>query len=434
MQVTILLPAPQQASALRPWIDMAGASIRGERLRSSARTLVRLLRPGAAGSDRVRALLPQVWEDVFALALQQNLAPLLQRALQTNDALAELPEHLRTRLEQQRRATALDNLRNYGGFRRIARALHARGIPFIALKGLHLSELVYRDISLRPMSDLDILVPQSQVEPAIAALSALDFELNGGVSSGYDIALTDRSLDILVEVHWALAQPGEPSTPAVEDIWRLAVPSMLADVDALVMPPEFLLLHVCVHLAYHNLFTVDLRALCDIAEVARAHPDLDWAAVVDHARRRGCARGVAAALRLARDHLGAAVPEEVLAALGADTLAPELLAAALEQLGTFSGLPYELQFAPNLAALKSPIGWRGKLAKLWNRIFVPRAELALIYGVPERSAWIKLYYVLRLRDLVRRYASSAWEMNDFGADLAAAAARKVRLERWISGD
>ena len=40
-----------------------------------------------------------------------------------------------------------------------------------------------------------------------------------------------------------------------------------------------------------------------------------------------------AALRLARDHLGAAVPAEVLAALGADTLGPAMLAEALEHEG-----------------------------------------------------------------------------------------------------
>ncbi len=420
---------------MRPWIAMSGASIRDKRLSAAARTLIDLLQPagGSAAAERLRAMPMQAWEDAYALALQHNVASLLQRALEEGGVFAELPAPLRARFAAQRRATALDNLRNYGEFRRIAHALRERGIPLIALKGLHLSELVYRDISLRPMSDLDILVPRAQVEPALATLLSMEFELNGGIPSGYDTVLVHRRLDILVEVHWSLGQAGEAYTPPIEDIWRCAVPARLGDADALVMAPEFLLLHVCAHLAYHHLFAFDLRALCDIAQIIRAYPALDWDTVADQGRRHGWERGVAAALQLARDQLGAAVPAQVLAALGGDALDPGLLADALAQLGTFSGIPHELQFSPKLMALKSPIGRMARLGILWSRIFVPRAELALIYNVPQHSARLNFYYVLRLRDLLRRYASSVGELNACGADLAASSARNARLARWING-
>lgn len=410
-------------------------SNRYERLRSSACTLLELLRPasGPGAATRVRDLSPQAWNELFALARQHNVAPLLQRALRASGALGELPNDIRRRLEEERRATALDNLRNYGQFQRIARALRERGVPVIALKGLHLAELVYRDISLRPMSDLDLLVPHSQLESAVAALLALEFDLNRGLSSGYDVGLSHRRLGILVEVHWTLAQPAEPYTPPIEDIWRSAEPARLGDADAQVMSPEFLLLHVCAHLAYHHLFSFDLRSLCDIAEIVHAYPALDWAAVVDRGRRHGWGRGVAAALRLARDHLGADVPAESLAAIGGDALDPELLADALEQLGTFSEIPHVLQFSPNLMALKSPIGWRAKIATLWNRIFVPRADLARLYGVPEHSARIDLYYAIRLRDLVRSYVGSVRGLHLSGPQLAATTARHARLAKWING-
>ena len=410
------------------------ASNRNEHLSPGTRALLGFLQPaaGAAAAARVGELSPQVWDEMLGIALRHKIAPLLHRALQSGGALVGLPDHMRARLEEERRATALDNLRNYGQFRRVALVLREQGIPVIALKGLHLAELVYRDISLRPMSDLDILVPHSQINHAVATLLTLDFELNSGLSSGYDVGLTHRRLGILVEVHWTLAQPTEPYTPPIEDIWRLAAPARLADADAHVMSPEFLLLHVCSHLAYHHLFAFDLRALCDIAEIVHAYPALDWAAVVDQGRRHGWGRGVAATLRLARDHLGAAVPAEVLATIGGDMLDPELLADALEQLETFTGIPYELRFSPNLMALKSLIGWRAKIATLWKRIFVPRAELGLIYGVPEHSARINLYYAVRLRDLVRRYAASVRELNISGPQLAATTARSARLARWIN--
>lgn len=416
-------------------MDMPQASRRNERLGVSVRTLLELLRFSGepAAATRVRDLPPQVWDETISLALRHGVGPLLQRALQLSGALTQVPGHVRTRLEEERRATALDNLRNYGEFRRVARALRERGIPVIALKGLQLAELVYRDISLRPMSDLDILVPVARVKHAVDVLLTLDYALDNNKSGGYDIKLTHLRLGILVEVHWTLGTPTENYTPPIEDIWRDAEPALLGDTEAQVMSPEFLLLYVCAHVACHHLFAFDLRALCDITEIVHAYPGLDWAAVVDRSRRHGWGRGVAAALRLARDHLGAAVPENALAAIGGDKLDPERLNDALEQLTTFVGFSFELRFAPNLMALTSTASAREKIATLWKRIFVPRAELALIYGVPEHSARINLYYAVRLRDLVRRYAASVRELKLSGEELAATTARNARLARWING-
>ena len=68
------------------------------------------------------------------------------------------------------------------------------------------------------------------------------------------------------------------------------------------MSPEFLLLHVCAHLACNHLFSFDLRALADIAEIGRAHPGMDWDAFAEQARMHRWQRGVALALALARRH------------------------------------------------------------------------------------------------------------------------------------
>jgi hypothetical protein len=417
-----------------------------------ASILLGLLRldAGSVAVSRVRELPPQAWDEVLALALRHGVASLLQRALQAGGALAALPEPLRARLEHERRATALDNLRNYGEFRRVARMLRDRNVPVIALKGLHLAELVYRDISLRPMIDLDLLVPRAQRKQAIVALRAEGYGLEeqmlerafeeGGQADAvkamldgkYHVGLAPRRLGTVVEIHWSLADPLHPYSAPIEDIWRDALPARLGDADTCVMSPEFLLLHVCAHLAYNHVFAFSLRALCDIAEIVRAHPALDWTAVAERGRRHGWRTGVAAALRLARDHLGAQVPAEALAAIGGDALDTELLAEALAHLLALAEIPDELRAAPSLLVLAGRRGLGAKITMAWDRLFVPRAELALIYGVPEHSARIPLYYAARLRDLVRTYSASAWAFSVSDPQLAATAARQARLAKWIA--
>ncbi len=381
------------------------------------------------------------WGAVVALALRQGVAPLLHHRLQAEGAFASVPAPLARQLEEERRATGLVNLRNYGEFQRIARALNKAGIPLIALKGLHLAELVYRDISLRPMSDLDILVPRERVVDCIAVLRGLDYghdeDLGSAAQEMLDtkcnLGLAHARHDVWLEVHWMLDEHHGESTDPLPDVWRSARPARLGDADAQVMSPEFLLLHVCAHLACNHNFSFSLRALCDIAEIVRRHPALDWTAVAMHGSRHHWERGVAAALRLARDHLGVPVPAPVLAALGGDALDPAMLADALAQLLAATELPEGLVTAPNLLALAGSARLREKAALLWRRVFVPHAELALLYGIPAESPRLPLYYAMRLRDLALRYTAGAWALHAGDPALAATAARHVRLQRWISG-
>jgi hypothetical protein len=381
------------------------------------------------------------WDAAAALALRQGVAPLLHRRLQAEGALGAVPAHLAGQLEQERRATALDNLHNYGEFHRVARALGKAGIPLIALKGLHLAELVYRDISLRPMSDLDILVPRERVAQCVAVLRGLDYghdqELASAVAGMLDtkcnLGLEHATLGTWLEVHWTLDERHGEATDPLPDVWRGARPARLGNAEAQVMSPEFLLLHVCAHLACNHSFAFSLRALCDIAEIVQVHPALDWAAVAEHGSRHYWKRGIAAALRLARDHLGVPVPATALAALGGDALDPAMLAEAMAQVLCATSLPEGLVTAPNLLALSAAAGPREKAALLWRRVFVPRAELALLYGVPADSPRLALYYAVRLRDLLRRYAAGAWALSAGDPAVAETAARHARLHRWITG-
>jgi hypothetical protein len=409
----------------------------------AARTLLDLLRPAGApaAETRTEALSPQAWEDIVSLALNHGVAPLLHRSLQASGGLAALPEQLRARLAEVRRATALANLRHCAAFREIARELRKQNIPLMALKGLHLAERVYRDISLRPMGDVDILVPRAELGSVVATLQRMEYgpeqDMSGAAEAmlalGHAVGLTHRRLGTLIELHWSIGEPGYGYEPPMEEIWRSATPGRLADADAQLMSPEFVLLHVCAHLACNHTFLLGLRGLCDIAEIVRACPALEWPLVIDQGRRHGWARGIAAALRLAHDHLGVAVPDDVLVALGADTLAPEMLSAAIEHLLSSHEIPDDLGTAPNFLSFVERRGMGNRLALLWRRVFMPRAELALKYGVAERSPRLPLYYALRLRDLVRRYAARAWTIHFSDPQLREAVARRARLAAWLAG-
>lgn len=381
---------------------------------------------------------PQDWDGLLEIALLHGVGPLLVHHLEVGAVNDMVPERVREPLREERRLAALQNLRNGVEFGRVARALHQAGVPVIALKGLHLAELVYGDISLRPMSDVDILVPRLLVEKAALVMGRLDYEFPPSLASSvgamlprmHHIGVENRHFGLLLELHWSLSDPPDDAA-LVEEIWRSAVPGRLAGADVLIMPPEFVLFHVCAHLACNHTFAFSLRALCDIAALVRCHPALDWNTVVRHARDRACTKGVGAALRLAHEQLGARIPRGVLEALEADKLHGDMLDEALQHLCECVELPA----APNFIGAACSRNVLASSALVWKRIFIPRAELALLYGISVRSPRLILCYALRIRDLFRRYTSMVWAFRvsdpTRGALATEYAIRHERLVRWV---
>jgi hypothetical protein len=400
-----------------------------------------------------RALLAQLLSDASGLpgtqaisltiahaAVAHGIAPVLHQVFAEAGPSDRCRDDARQVLAGERRATAARNLRNYAEFKRIALAMKAHDLPLMPLKGLHLAELVYGDISLRPMTDLDILVPEDRVPEAIQVLRSLGY---GPETDNADAALamieTTCALGFAhqvhgtwVEVHWRLSEPGDGFAAPMDDVWRTSAVAKLGGCNVQVMQPEYLLLHVAAHLACKHGFIFGVRALADVAEIVRAYPQLDWTAFVDRAKRHGWQRGVALALRLARDHLQADIPTEAMAAIGGDAVDPALRSAALEQMLAAPKLPGEVVCSPNFLNLagRSPAG---RVALLFSRIFAPRAELAMAYGIAPGSPWLPFYYVLRLRDLSRRYVHGTRELLRPGSELSRAAARRTRLAAWIAG-
>ena len=397
--------------------------------------LLGLLRGQPGIAERLTAA---EWRAALDLSTLHGVGPLLHRRLHGDALLARVPGEVRDRIEGERRDTAIFLLRSCAEMQRIAAAFAAAGIPAIPLKGLHLAECVYRDVSLRPMGDLDILVPPELVAHAADALRRLGYGADADLGASAQRLLQDkcnigfvhRASDQLVELHWAIDEPPARNAAAVREIWRAAVRERIGDADMLAMPREFLLLHVCVHLACIRGFGSSLRALCDVAELAQPREAPDWEAVVDGAIRHDWVRPAAACLRLARDHLGAAVPDHVLSRLGADHLDRTLLDEALTQIVGYADVPWTLRMAPNLiAAAACHSRWQA-LRMVARRIFISRAELALAYGLSPDARSLPLFYFTRVKDLTRRYAADAWAMRAPNRHVVEALARGARLAAW----
>ena len=114
------------------------------------------------------------WREVGPLAAHYQLAPLLFSTLNGQTDLSVPADALET-LRQSHRATAAANLAVIHGLGVILRALAAREIPTIVLKGGYLATSVYGHIALRPMRDVDVMVRPADLRAALECLISIGY-------------------------------------------------------------------------------------------------------------------------------------------------------------------------------------------------------------------------------------------------------------------
>lgn len=146
---------------------------------TSEACLLGALLAGNLAPDRV----PETeWPEIIVLAIEHGLGPMLHWTLkqagcdlQTNAAWKPL-----VRVYYQ---AVMDWALKERAQLEIDTALRAAGIPAIWLKGAVLARTVYPEPSLRPMSDLDVLVPYEQREAALAVVreAGYDFYVREGI-------------------------------------------------------------------------------------------------------------------------------------------------------------------------------------------------------------------------------------------------------------
>jgi hypothetical protein len=202
----------------------------------------------------------------------------------------------------------------------IADCLAGSGIEVIALKGAHLLTL-YPTTGARPVGDLDLLVRRTDLQPTIAILQGEGF-------GPRDVPPIERILargkmpdlrrpdGLPVDLHWRIKGGGEQAAKAIDAVWERSRP--LPQGFARGLDPVDALAYTVLHLGASHAFGTrnGLAGLADIAVLLDAGVDADQA--VNRAVRWGLRRAALIAMLLARDLMGARVPQAAIERLQVD--------------------------------------------------------------------------------------------------------------------
>ena len=230
---------------------------------------------------------------------QQRLLPLLQRNL----IRFGIEDPLIDRFREIRRYFLVRNLKAMAFGQRVFATLDQIGVPFIVLKGAALIACYLADRSLRPMEDIDILVPEDRLANAIAVLTAMNLHPQG-ISPRYLMRSRFRRFipgcafvgpDQNIDLHWkALHLDLRPE--ADDRFWQAHRQTSLDGTPIRVLDPAHQLIHICAHAAQPGARAAAERWPADAILVIRGSKDLCARRLMVEADQRGLSAIMAEAL------------------------------------------------------------------------------------------------------------------------------------------
>jgi hypothetical protein len=378
------------------------------------------------------------WDSVIQLSARHGVAASLYQRLKTLGPDTNIPPSVMQSLRKIHRRNGLRNIRLYDELSKVLGILQTDGIPAIALKGAHLAEVVYGNIALRPMRDVDLLVRKadlSRVEEKLLEMGYTPHEENAQHMK--DHFHCGYVKDVLyIEIHWNIQRPTSPFRPDIDGLWERAQPAKVAGVEVLVLSPEDLLLHLCLHhSSLHSVqmwFSHGLWFLWDIYTVVQHwQKRMRWEQVLRRAQQWDAGKPAYFMLYLARELLAAPVPDDVLNALEPNDLDSELVIWFKEQILSQGAVP----LAHQLARIRKAKRLRDKVTVFLETILPSPKAMAAMYSVSPSSKRIYLYYPVRLKDLFVCYGRAVWQRVGEGEVIALAGQeynRTIALIDWLA--
>ncbi|MFY9852648.1 MAG: nucleotidyltransferase family protein [Terracidiphilus sp.] len=197
------------------------------------------------------------------------------------------------------------------------RALQQAGIDVMAIKGIALIVAYYRDYSLRPMYDADLLVPHQHARAACQILARhgwtnefVNPENPHLIEQAFQYLHAAHQFDPLgrdLDLHWNLL--AYRLGPGVDDdFWAGSGEAVLGGQKVRILNPADQLLHICVH----GTDSPPIRWIPDALAVLRRTSDLNWDRLLAQAHKKNLTLMISRALEHVQRDFADHVPAEVL--------------------------------------------------------------------------------------------------------------------------
>lgn len=226
-----------------------------------------------------------------------------------------------SRFKGLRRKTWYKNQLLFHSLKRVLASFREEGIQAMLLKGTALNFLYYKDFSLRPQNDVDILIPPESVSTAFRILTASGWKIDGTLRKGirrenlnvHNACHFGNGMAAWIDLHWhAVRECVYPG--ADRDYWKYAHPLKIDGEEAYVMSPEDLIYCSCIHAVTHSAGWSTLSSVNWVADVMfilkRSDGEIDFQRMVEHAQNHNMVLPLRRGMRYLRQTFKVLLPDE----------------------------------------------------------------------------------------------------------------------------
>lgn len=377
-------------------------------------TLCRIL-SGRAGDKELASLSAQDWEALSKRAQAEGVGPLLYWALSRPGKGWSVPAPARDFLRLIYAATRIQNQAIFAELEGLLPLFQRAGIPVVLLKGACFAQTIYPDPGLRPMGDVDLLVPVPKLAEAARVAKSRGFvdavpEAAPGLRDllNHEICLRKPgSQPVTLELHHSLVADKTFSYAVpVEWFWSQTEPLRASAQGrfghVLALTPTAQVLYAAAHaMLQHGGHNTPLRWFYDLDLLVRHYQErLDWELLLSQARIFEWGSALEAALAQTTACFATPIPDHVLGAL-AESLDRHRDLVALKQTCPATHLLLEYQ------KLRS-LNWYGRF----------RLALALLVPSPAYMRWryrLKNGWLLPIRYIFRWLGIAVDALRTLGA-------------------
>jgi hypothetical protein len=202
--------------------------------------------------------------------------------------------------------------------RELLNLLHEAGIPTMLTKGLPLGLDYYDNLALRPMGDIDVVVPRERARDAIELLDKAGW-MRGATARDDDLEF-HHAMQFFrpgggeIDLHWSVLLECQ-SQLTNDEFWARARPLQVEGITTLQLEQSDQLFHTVIHGVHWNEMPA-IRWIADAAMILRrTDRPVDWDRVIELGRREKLSQRLRMGLDYLLNECAQPIPRHVLDAL-----------------------------------------------------------------------------------------------------------------------
>ncbi|WP_072013759.1 nucleotidyltransferase family protein [Myxosarcina sp. GI1] len=258
------------------------------------------------------------WAELIEIAKQHKVMPLVYQSLKDTCPNA-VPKNILDNLQLFFKKNLRRNLLLTSELLKLVDLFKKHKIPVIAFKGPTLTALAYGNLALREIQDLDILVHESDFVKAEQLLISYGYWLRVRVPWEAHYQRNDLySLDL----HQDIVPKHLSCFSSSNYLWEHIEFISLSGINVLTLSLETSLIVLCLNgtkECWQN-----LNRICDVAELLRSHPNIDWERLIIKINKLRCKRLVLVGIFISSNFLDIPLNDTILRHIKADRVAQSI--------------------------------------------------------------------------------------------------------------